>query len=99
MHLYYIRFMNNSSNSPAPIESRRREAPPPKALPGRLARYRRSTGLIGGGLSVVFLAWLPLGILGIVPFALQIPGESLLRTHAGAAVTCLMVTAWAYWET
>lgn len=52
----------------------------------------------GGVLATLFIAWLPLGMLGFVPFVLQIPGESLLRTHAGAAVACLMVTAWAWWE-
>jgi hypothetical protein len=65
---------------------------------GRGARVRRITGLVGGALAAVFIAWLPLGILGFVPFVLEIPGESDLRTHAGAAVACLMVTAWAYWE-
>jgi hypothetical protein len=49
-------------------------------------------------LATLFIAWLPLGMLEFVPFVLQIPGESLLRTHAGAAVASLMVTAWAWWE-
>ena len=65
---------------------------------GRKARFRRVAGVVGGVLAIVFMAWLPLGILGVVPFALVIPGESALRTHAGIAVACLLATAWACWE-
>lgn len=70
----------------------------PAVAPAGKAKFRRGAGLAGGVLAILFMAWLPLGILDLVPFVLQIPGESLLRTHAGAAVACLMVTAWACWE-
>lgn len=90
--------MRNSSKFSAPIHAKLVKATLRPADSGRLAGVRRVAGLIGGVLAVVFMAWLPLGILGVIPFALQIPGESLLRTHAGAAVACLMVTAWACWE-
>ncbi len=90
--------MNNSSKCPTLSESKPDDVAFQKTSSSRLARFRRSTGFICGALAFVLIAWLPLGILGIVPFALQIPGESLVRTHAGAAVACLMVTAWAYWE-
>jgi hypothetical protein len=90
--------MKNSTKCSPPIESKLGEAGFQQAASSRLARIRRIAGFIGGVLAVVFMVWLPLGILGVVPFTLQIPGESLLRTHAGAAVACLMVTAWAYWE-
>jgi hypothetical protein len=49
-------------------------------------------------LAAVFVPWLPLGILGMVPFVLEIPGESSLRLHAAAAVLCLLVAAWSFWE-
>jgi len=65
---------------------------------GKGTQLRRFAGVVGAVLAFVFMVWLPLGILGIVPFVLEIPGESSLRTHAGAAVACLMVTAWACWE-
>jgi hypothetical protein len=91
--------MCNSSKFSSTINSKPNETALQRAGSGRVAKFRRFAGFIGAVLAIVFMVWLPLGILGIVPFALQIPGESLLRTHAGAAVTCLMVTAWAYWET
>ena len=48
--------------------------------------------------ALIFIAWLPLGILEIVPFVLQLPGESRLRLHAAAAVLCLLVAAWGFWQ-
>lgn len=57
--------------------------------------------LVGGGalsLAAVFTLWLPLGVLGVVPFVLELPGESHLRSHAAAAVLCLLVAAWGFWE-
>lgn len=65
---------------------------------GRGGRFRRWAGLAGAVLSVVFIVWLPLGIVEVLPFTLKFPGESNLRTHAAAAVACLMLTAWAWWE-
>ena len=49
-------------------------------------------------LALMFVVWLPLGILDVVPFALDSPGESSLRVHTAAAVLCLIIAAWAFWE-
>lgn len=49
-------------------------------------------------LAVVFIVWLPLGILNVVPLVLELPGESGLRLHAGAAVGCLAIAAWGFWD-
>ena len=49
-------------------------------------------------LALLFTAWLPLGLLNILPFVFEWPGESSLRLHAGAAVGCLMLAALAYSE-
>jgi hypothetical protein len=56
---------------------------------------------VGAGflaLAVIFIAWLLLGTFEVVPLVLTLPGESMLRTHAAAAVLCLMVAAWGFWE-
>jgi len=90
--------MNNSSKHSLLNNSQPGESAPARNESGRATQLRRFTGLASGALAVVFMVWLPLGILGVVPFELEIPGESSLRTHAGAAVACLMVTAWAFWE-
>jgi hypothetical protein len=49
-------------------------------------------------LALCFLAWLPLGMLRIIPFVLALPGEPRLRVHAAAAVGCLLIAAWGFWE-
>ena len=91
--------MNKTTNVLLPSHPHRPgDTPAVPAARIRRTTLRRGTGYAGGVLAALFIAWLPLGILGLVPFLLQIPGESLLRTHAGAAVACLMVTAWACWE-
>lgn len=90
--------MNRSPNNSSPNNSQPGSYSPDGRGSGQKAGLRRFGGVVGGVLSIVFMAWLPLGILGVVPFALVLPGESALRTHAGVAVTFLMVTAWAYWE-
>lgn len=59
---------------------------------------RRTIGRVAILLATVFIVWLPAGMLDIVPFVLSLPGESSLRSHAGAAVSCLLVAAWAYWN-
>ena len=59
---------------------------------------RRSIGAGSFALALAFIAWLLLGIADVVPLVLQLPGESTLRTHATAAVACLMVAAWAFWD-
>ena len=91
--------MNKTKTSSAPIQTSHRSAQLDRlGIPSKAARLRRGIGIAGGVMAALFVAWLPLGVLGVIPFVLQIPGESYLRTHAGAAVACLMVTAWAYWE-
>jgi hypothetical protein len=77
---------------------------PAAAFAGQAAvadRGRSAQWVIGSGalsLAVVFMLWIPLGIVGVVPFVLELPGESLLRSHAAAAVLCLLVAAWGFWE-
>jgi hypothetical protein len=60
-------------------------------------RFRPKIGVIAAILAAVFVLWLPLGILDIVPFTFTIPGESAARSHAGLAVGSLMVAAWGFW--
>ena len=73
-----------------------------KAQSGKLAKrpkaLRRFVGAISFAVAMVFTAWLLLGILNVVPLLLQLPGESTVRSHAGAAVLLLMVAAWGFWE-
>ncbi len=68
----------------------------PAPLPAR--GPRRTIGRVAIVLAAVFIVWLPAGLLDIVPFVLRLPGESGLRSHAGAAVSCLLLAAWAYWN-
>lgn len=60
---------------------------------------RRRIGMGSFALGLAFIVWLALGILRLVPLLLEIPGESLVRTHAAIAVACLLVGAWGYWRT
>jgi len=61
-------------------------------------RLRRGTAVGMFLLALLFTAWLPLGLLNILPFVFEWPGESSLRLHAAAAVGCLMLAALAYSE-
>jgi hypothetical protein len=61
-------------------------------------KLRRTIGESAFLFSLVFVAWLPLGIFHIVPFVLLLPGEPSVRVHAAAAVGCLLVAAWGLWE-
>ena len=61
-------------------------------------KLRQSMGAISFALALAFIGWLLLGMFDVVPLVLQLPGESTLRTHATAAVACLMVAAWAFWD-
>ena len=47
---------------------------------------------------LMLIVWLPLGVLNIVPFVFSLPGFVELRVHAGAAISCLLVAAWGYWN-
>jgi len=67
-------------------------------MPGRSRRVQQVLGSAALSLAAIFVPWLPLGIIGVVPFVLEIPGESSLRLHAAAAVLCLLVAAWGFWE-
>ena len=58
---------------------------------------RRRIGRGAFLLGLLFIGWLPMGILDIVPFVLQLPGEPSIRVHAAAAVACLIVAAWGFW--
>jgi hypothetical protein len=62
-----------------------------------IKRFRPKIGVIAAVLAAIFVLWLPLGILDIVPFTFTIPGESAVRSHAGLAVGSLMVAAWGFW--
>ena len=55
-------------------------------------------GAVSFAVALALIAWLLLGILDVVPLVLQLPGESTVRSHAGAAVLLLMIAAWGYWE-
>lgn len=66
--------------------------------PGRARNTRRTIGRVAFVLAIGFVAWLPAGLLQIVPFVLSLPGESGLRVHAAAAVACLLVAAWGFWN-
>lgn len=64
----------------------------------RFARVRRAIGSGAFALALLCIVWLPLGVLNIVPFVLQIPGEPSVRAHASVAIGCLLVAAWGFWE-
>lgn len=59
-------------------------------------RMRRRAGAGLFLLALFLTAWLPLGLLNVLPFIFEWSGESSLRLHAGAAVGCLMLAALAY---
>ncbi|MDG2202402.1 MAG: hypothetical protein P8L29_02945 [Burkholderiales bacterium] len=59
---------------------------------------RLKLGWLAAVCSALFAIWLPLGVLEYVPFVFEIPGETMLRSHAGLAVGALMVSAWGFWE-
>ena len=67
-------------------------------MANRSAKLQRMIGTAAFLLALVFIVWLPLGILHVVPLVLELPGESGLRVHAAAAVGCLVVAAWGFWE-
>ena len=64
----------------------------------KFLRLQRSIGACAFALALVFIVWLPLGIFNVVPFVIELPGESSLRLHTAAAIACLLVAAWGFWE-
>ncbi len=66
--------------------------------PGPVRDTRRTIGRVAFVLAIGFIVWLPAGLLGVVPFVLSLPGESSLRVHAAAAVACLLIAAWGFWN-
>ena len=67
-------------------------------MSARKANRRMKIGAVAFALALLFILWLPLGIFELVPFLFSLPGESALRTHAGIAVSLLLVAAWGFWE-
>ena len=65
---------------------------------GGFQKLRRRMGTGALALGLLFGAWLPLGLFHVVPFVLELAGETALRTHAAAAVACLLVAAWGFWD-
>lgn len=65
---------------------------------GGFHTLRRRMGFGALAVGLLFGVWLPLGLFHVVPFVLELAGETALRTHAAAAVACLMVAAWGFWE-
>lgn len=63
-----------------------------------VSRLRKTLGATCVALAIVFVAWLPLGFSDVIPFVFALPNESGLRTHAGIAITCLLIAAWGFWE-
>ena len=56
-------------------------------------------GAISFAIALALAGWLLLGMMDVVPLVLKFPGESTVRSHAGASVLLLMLAAWGYWET
>ena len=65
----------------------------------RPKRLRRALGAVCFAAALALSGWLLLGIIDLAPLLLQLPGESTVRSHAGAAVLLFMIAAGCYWET
>ena len=64
-------------------------------------RFTTRSRYIGRGaflLGLALIAWLTLGVLDVVPLLFVLPGESSERLHAAAAVGCLLIAAWGFWD-
>ena len=68
------------------------------AMSNKRGNARRAAGVLFLLIAALQIMWLPLGILEVLPFVLQFPGESPLRSHAGATVASLGIAAWAWWD-
>ena len=64
-------------------------------MPGQQS-LRHLAGIFFFALALLFTGWLLLGMLGVVPLLMQLPGESTVRTHASAAVLFFMFAAWGF---
>ena len=68
------------------------------AMSNKRGNARRAVGVLFLVIAALQIMWLPLGILEVLPFVLQFPGTSPLRSHAGATVASLGIAAWAWWD-
>ena len=68
------------------------------AMSNKRGNTRRAIGVLFLVIAALQILWLPLGIIEVLPFVLQFPGESPLRSHAGATVASLGIAAWAWWD-
>jgi hypothetical protein len=68
-------------------------------MPVDLKKFRRNAGTVAFSFAVLFMVWLPLGFFEIVPFVVNLPNETGLRSHAGLAIASLLVAALCFWET
>jgi hypothetical protein len=62
-------------------------------------RLRRAAGWLGLAIAAPLLAWLPLGLLPIVPSMIEVFGVLGLRTPAAIAVAGLLLAAVGFHET
>ena len=59
---------------------------------------KRKIGQVAIFLAILAVIWLLLGIIGIVPFLIELPQETSLRAHASLAVILLLIASWAFWN-
>ncbi|MBM3360943.1 MAG: hypothetical protein FJY41_05870 [Betaproteobacteria bacterium] len=60
--------------------------------------FRKKIARITFLLALILIAWLILGILGLVPLYFHIPGETSFRAHASVTVLFLLFSSWAFWN-
>ena len=59
---------------------------------------KRKIGQVAIFLAILAVIWLLLGIIGIVPFLIELPQETSERAHASLAVILLLIGSWAFWN-
>jgi hypothetical protein len=59
---------------------------------------KRKIGQVAIFLAILAVIWLLLGIIGIVPFLIELPQETSIRAHASLAVILLLIASWAFWN-